>query len=52
MTEVLHEIKGVLFTPGMLVEGEHEANFLQCLYDMESLGFVIFGKIDAKPEED
>lgn len=51
MTEVLQVVRGVLFTLETLVEGEHEENFLQCLYDMESPDFVTCNIIDAKPEE-
>jgi len=35
ITEVLQIVKGVMFTPETLVEGEHKENFLQCLYDMD-----------------
>lgn len=52
MREVLQVVKGVLFSLEMLVEGEHEENFLQYLFDMESPGLVTYDRIDAKAEED
>jgi len=52
MIEPLQAVKGVLFTPEMQVEGEHEENFLQYLFDVESPRLVTCDRVDVEPGED
>lgn len=49
MTEMLQVIKMVLFSLGQLVEGCSDEIFLQYLYDIDSLEYVTYDKVDTMP---